>query len=107
MEYYKDVLRISEIPFLKITEIANAKLEREGKVIYGNELTWTLDLYQTDKRKALLINIEPIEPIEKCTHPLSKLGFIRREEIGNYEESLALRCLCGAIVKPLSFEEVK
>jgi len=59
---------------------ANAKLEREGKVVYSekdeNDVHWPFHQvdFQGSTHKALLINIEPIE---KCMHTVasSKVGF--------------------------------
>lgn len=88
-------------------EVANAKLEREGKVVYflnQPDMEWmTYSAHKkflpSAKYKALLINIEPIE---KCKHSIEK---IRR--ICNPNDYTEYKCECGANVKPTSFEEVK
>lgn len=85
---------------------ANAKLECEGRVVYSGGIAGEYGPFENNskKYKALIINIEPIE---HCKHPLSKCSYVIREEINNYEESLALRCLCGAILIPETYKEIK
>ncbi len=78
----------------KYVDLANAKLEREGKVVYGfNQIpdSWTYNK-ESDTHKALLICIEPIE---KCTHPV--------KECFSFDNGYL--CSCGARVKPTSFSE--
>lgn len=90
--------------------LANDKLEREGKVVYGGMNT-TSDgktnsepffIMRIDKyyrtHKALLINIEPIE---SCKHPKEKVS-------GQYadENGVIFKCKCGIRVRPKEFEEV-
>lgn len=102
-----------------IANAANAKLERESKVVYSYrpDLTWFTNqtsgskectycggdeieccrfykIDPVDTHKALLINIETIE---KCTHPEEK---IRKQE---WPYGL---CECGIRVKPAKFEPV-
>jgi hypothetical protein len=98
---------------MEAAEIGNAKLEREGRVVFGvseNSMFWT-GLSDNDTHKGLLVNIQPIE---KCSHPVDKVN--RKEHYyqhglitgpketthfgTNYECSL-----CGKIVKPGGFEE--
>jgi hypothetical protein len=50
----------------ELSDAANAKLEREGKVVYGiladgKDTMWDENTHQYKTGKALLINIEPIE----------------------------------------------
>jgi hypothetical protein len=87
--------------------VANAKLEREGKVVYTNVHKLNLTWYESnsckeDTHKALLINIEPIET---CKHPKEKVCSIRN--IMNANEIICWKCECGAKVQPKEFEEVK
>lgn len=96
-----------------VANLANAKLEREGKVVYGkykNDSHWEIifsDCVATsDTHKALIINIEKIE---KCKHPAEYLFLeafvvdgIRVPRLGVYTCEK-----CGAKVKPTVFEEVK
>lgn len=79
--------------------IANAKLEREGKVVFGANKWWReLELTnQEPSHKALLINIEAIE---KCSHPIEKIRANDPNVIHGFV------CLCGAKVKPREFEEI-
>jgi hypothetical protein len=85
------------------TNVANAKLEREGRVVYskrhGN--IWELGQHEDDTVKALLINIEPIE---KCTHPRDK---VIQEDLYSGALTNRFKCECGAKVKPKSFEVVE
>lgn len=85
---------------------ANAKLEREGKIVFSqssdrrywedpNDPT-TQDASERSDLRALLINIEPIE---QCTHPTDKVF-----KSSNY--SFDYQCECGAKVKPNSFKEI-
>lgn len=93
-------------------EIANTKLEREGKVVESvlmDDGSWyaSTNGCMMKTHKALLINIEPIEA---CNHPKEKVrpdctiyvinGFTTGGE--NH-----FRCECGAKLKPLTFEEIK
>lgn len=92
--------------------LANAKLEREGDLIWTDtmgkdHLWWTNPENKTVKNyKALLINIEPIE---KCKHPMEKIKFnyIFDNGYGKGPSDTHLICECGAKVKPTSFEEVE
>ena len=117
-----------------VTDRANTKLIKEGKIVYGfspfpykdhpsgnyfEPHTWTT-FHQDDKtkyaapenHKALLINIEPIE---KCTHPADKCSYkwgqgIKLEDVRFpgpqiYEPGHWI-CECGAKVKPKEFEEI-
>lgn len=117
-DFYKDECIHCVEDGFRIAALANAQLEREGKVVYGNELHWTLKQYSSDTRKALLINIEPVE---KCAHPESKISraSIDWESLRIIKDKEAFvraiqyycmndfRCECGARVKPKEFEEVK
>lgn len=82
----------------RIADFANAKLEREAKVVYGSDDTaWysTKDILQL-KLTALLINIEPIEA---CTHPSEKISttYLEYQNIGEVRHTF--HCDCGARVK--------
>lgn len=86
---------------------ANAKLEREGTIVYGilshtidaSNTKWDTNKIEVDTHKALLLNVEPIE---KCKHDKNKLAFG-----GVHNAEFTFRCDCGAKVKPTAFEEVK
>lgn len=110
-----------------LVDAINAKLLREGRVVFthlDNDPYFNEKIAPGDTHKALLINIEPIEPackvnhkeficgdcfkefdmIEKkppCSHPKEKvrervcLGIIERQ------------CECGARVTPLTYGEVE
>ena len=91
---------------LQAANLANAKLEREGKVVYQyNKGPWSQTSLESftgikeQDHRALLINIEPIE---KCTHPKEKVNEIYD---GGYPIG-EFQCECGAKVKPKEFEEV-
>ncbi len=101
-----------------IADAANAKLKREGKVVYSigvESIDWWADKNPKHGRhvcKALLINIEAIE---KCKHPVEKirqLNWSAPDEkeaftrgIRTIDEAL-FKCGCGAEVKPKQFEEI-
>lgn len=101
--------KVSTCSSEQAAEAANAKLEREGKVVEV-QLGFVGQVYNSNlfssetKVKALLINIEPLET---CKHPKEKIGVRSLFKIGvadfkdgNYE------CECGAKVKPKEFEEI-
>lgn len=85
-------------------QLANAKLERDGKVVYGenNIWNWTERKTKSDSHKALLINIESIE---KCTHPKEKVRPIFA--ISAVDEIEYYKCQCGSRVQPTEFEACK
>jgi len=101
-----------------LAERANAKLEREGKIVKGSSINgscWLEDNYRTylQIHRTFLINTEPthrallinIEPIKKCTHPKEKV-------VGHFDCSSGVevwkgfRCECGVKMQPKEFEEV-
>jgi len=96
--------------YIREAAIANAKLEREGKVVFGKlNISNKMDefgernLDKTDTHQALLINIKPIE---KCKHVISS----SRNGDGPWELSTQfLICsACGAKLKPPeSYEAVE
>lgn len=79
----------------QLADRANAKLEREGKVVFGipGADLWEEALYSSSTHTAVLINIEPIE---KCTHPAEKV----------VQTTIDFQCPCGAKLKPKTFEEI-
>lgn len=111
-------------------DMANAKLEREGKIVYGSPngrshtfvpgIIWNThdDKTGRDTHKALLINIEPIEV---CKHEKEKVGtFIQKKVFIDYNNlpPIAKRdsqylgttqveyvCQCGKKLIPTSFDE--
>lgn len=102
---------------------ANAKLEREGKVVFqyqSDNLIWkeytnpllALAPDSQNRNRALLINIEPFE---KCTHPKDKIrqmNWVEPIEVEGFNPGLNLdniifKCDCGAKVVPSAFEEAK
>lgn len=99
----------------KAVELANAKLEREGVVVYGHELDsrlWKTERSRYSKNngmvmtpepyKALLICVEPIQPLEPCKHPPEKIKQYTTP-YGSF-----LMCECGVPVKQVvSYEEEK
>lgn len=94
-----------------IAEIANAKLEKEGTVVYTeyrNEVVlnetkaWVTYKTTGGTHKALLINIEPMS---KCEHPKEKVKVIKEGYV--YADDTNFQCECGAVVRPSVFEEVK
>lgn len=130
MKFFKpeDFLCTTNIPLLptEACNLANAKLEREGKIVYGHNgksvadhfpdaFFWRPDdlvngdvLYNGkiahSTHKALLINIEPIE---KCVHPTEKVHiFYNYDDLGR-EIVEGFECSCGIRVQATKFEEVK
>ena len=108
MNFFKpeDFKHSSNSPLISsdAADIANAKLEREGKVVYGYQHDydeeWVFHSNESPEEhthKALLINIEPIA---KCEHPKEKVKLEGTPPIAFY-------CECGVKVKPTSFAEVK
>lgn len=102
----------------RLAALANAKIEREGAVVYGKS-DYRLTSFATDKNiqfqdgsfathKALLINIESIE---KCRHPKEKvkeeLEFIKKYSGPYSDVQVNHKCDCGAKVTPASFEVVE
>lgn len=98
--------------------VANAKLERDGKVVYsespqqvlsGHYQPWHNISFQGQTHKAFLINIEPIAV---CTHTKEK---VKAQVVEGWDKtknysSISIEnyiCECGAKVKPSAFEEVK
>ena len=96
---------------------ANAKLERESKVVYGsNSRLWTTDpqlpidrpdlniKYEGPSHKAFLINIELIE---QCTHPKENVQSVWGKD-GCGDPIMHFECeICSARVQPKGFEGVK
>src|ERR1019366_7203771 len=75
-------------------EIANAKLEREGKIVYSNEAAFTWRFSdESIEHRAILINIENIEP---CTHSLDKVSVM----LNTYTNIKYYQCKCGIEVVP-------
>lgn len=91
---------------LKAVDAANAKLEREGKIIeieHGYIMGPIGKIGETtkvsSKSKALLINIETIEA---CTHPEEKV----KPDVNTIFVEHLFKCECGAKLKPKTFEVV-
>jgi hypothetical protein len=92
------------IPTLAATTLANAKLEREGKVVYRPEdatEVWIDNEKDSPTHKALLINIQEIKP---CDHKNTT-----KTEVPHGYDSV-YRCSCGARLKEktiTTYEEIK
>ncbi len=89
-------------------DLANNKLEREGKIVYGTEPedkeTYSA-LYGESKNrhsthKALLINIENIE---RCQHLIEDVVILH--DYDSYAAS-TYKCKCGVKLRPTKFEQV-
>jgi len=94
---------------------ANAKLEREGKVVYGGShfisgdppkiRTWVCEeLKGKEPYRALLI---AIEPIGQCKHPSEKVkaNYATKSMPNGWEKYVCnYECQCGKLVKPSAFE---
>ena len=89
-------------------KVANQKLLREGRTVFGfvkhNSLSFTDNMVPTaDTHSALLVCIKPLEV---CKHPRSDVGEYwwpdPRPQHGPYS---GWRCKCGAKVIPATFEE--
>lgn len=111
----KTVEKVSKaITIDKAVELANAKLEREGTLIYGQELLncgWGSSKSPVDKYKALLINVEPIGA---CKHPVEKVSSRMFMEIHGSgavtsgSHKYGYFCECGQRMKQvISYEEEK
>ena len=87
-----------------IAHLANELLEREGKVVYGDNDTLWGDrkgrVPVPETHKAILINIELIE---KCSHPIEKVFM----QFTNNNPPTHHKCNCGAIVIPSAYTEIK
>jgi hypothetical protein len=102
------------IPLSKAVEMANAKLEREGKIVYSyhpNEghfvPNWIADksMFHKEKvtHKAFLINIELIE---KCTHSVGAYQMGNADPWKYINEDGAFFCSkCGINLKVKEWEE--
>ncbi len=105
MKFFKPEDFPQDIDHIRALEIANAKLEREGKICYSNDLGddfWVQESGDKWKYKALIINIEPLLP---CSHPEYKVNsFI---DMTGPEPFYGFQCECGAKLKPKTFEEVE
>lgn len=105
-QQYQNYISWQEVAELA-ADLANAKLEREGKVVYGKNTTdiegnflysWTSNKYEhLNSHKALLINIEPIE---QCAHPVEKVKCIGIAGV----HTAIMECECGARVRVAKFE---
>lgn len=94
---FKERMNIGD-PFERMADVANHKLEREGVDVYRTDIDpyWKPFGHNNQPTKrALLINIEPIE---KCTHPEKSVN--PKQDIGG----IWFECACGARVKPKGFE---
>lgn len=105
----------------EIADIANAKIETEGMIVYGmgnNGDTWKANPLYIDGKKdlyrALLINIKLLEP---CKHPKEKVTVMKGGVEGGLiwpptskKELLAAylyyQCECGVKVQPIEFKEI-
>lgn len=99
-------------------EIANAKLESDGKIVYSTASNPLMNSWfsaagtpQGGTYKALLINIESIQ---KCEHPKEKVKVIKKEtypisshELDGTFSKYIYQCECGARVEPLIFGGLK
>jgi len=116
-DFEKEYPRFTRVlSYERVADFCNAKLEREGRVVYGSEDShWIYGTAPFTSNKALLINIEPIE---KCTHPSEKIKeSIELRDVtrttyddgrATYSHSyFAYTCECGAKVKPKEFEAVE
>lgn len=91
--------------------IANEKIEREGKVVYGDK-GFTYMQSESSRYKALLICIEPLET---CKHPAEKVHkrqdhLIHGLVLGPKTHSKSdfyYECDCGARVEPSGFRSVE
>jgi hypothetical protein len=93
----------SDITIIDIAQVANAKLEREGKVVYCSSLhleeitsykkpldgggMGCVSNYRNSNYKALLINIEPLQKENKRQKAIE---LIKKwlDEPGNYDEEI-------------------
>lgn len=112
IEYKEDTL-ISHKEWA--ANLANAKLEREGKVVYNHHgpstnfnehPVWISKGWQDgdSTHKALLICIEPIE---QCKHPKEKVSLHCEKYLNGLPMSSEYVCQCGATVVADTFKEVR
>ena len=87
---------------------ANAKLEREGEVVYNFqdslEYGWFKEHKFNNTHKALVINIEPVV---KCDHAKEKVKRTIDYSYNNTSYKESWHCECGVEVSPTAFEERK
>lgn len=106
--YYLDWLTA----YVKMVDIANAKLEKHGRVVYldedparyvSSDARYGCSTFQDKEHthKALLISIEPLK---KCTHPEEKVESYYLEACR--PETKYFKCECGAKLRIKSFEEI-
>lgn len=93
---------------IMLAECANAKLEKDGRVVYGNfykgKFATGWCSAESDKwkiEKAILVNIESIS--EPCTHPKEKLSTVSYSYPSANNHFI---CECGAKLEPIAFEEI-
>lgn len=86
-----------------MANIANGKLEREGKIVYSNEagFTWRPSDESRDKQ-AILINIQQLE---KCEHKWNDIWALEKNIAGKFTG--VMNCRCGIKVQSKGFEEVE
>lgn len=96
---------------IDLAKACNQKLEREAIVVYGKHNSWGEYGFHTNKdlkfldgslsdKKALLINIEPIE---KCKHESTIMEYA----VSGKLPPPFFKCInCGAKVKPTAFESI-
>lgn len=96
-----------------IAGIANDKLKRDGRVVYGsnNDRDWSFNKFEGDTHQALLICIEEIK---KCDHPKEKIfaresGKPSRLTLSgmSVDSCIQYYCECGTRVEPAGFREYK
>lgn len=96
-----------------MAEKANAKLERDGKVVFSIKdenykpgyRAWVYNNCPENKHthKAILI---AIQEIKKCEHPKDKIKQLLCNPASQSRETF-FECECGARVEPTEFREVK
>lgn len=96
----------------QIASMANVKLEREGKVVYGqikdhqilgNLCNFDTEKIESDNYQALLINIESIE---KCKHPKDKIQQATFFDVETKTRYPVWYCQCGITLEPDTFKVV-
>lgn len=113
---FSKITNITNALMEHITLISNAKLEREGKIVYASRDFKEITLNKQDEKNHIAISsnfknsayqalLIDIKEIKKCDHPSESIVWSRGDINSTYPERIIeFRCDCGAKVKPTQFK---